>query len=84
VSSRKCRLQGSGFSQRASGPIPASEAFIARWAQTTNQVVPLMHTSLRGSPSIALSKVTIDNGIGGLYKGNIGEIMLFPTNDLRN
>jgi hypothetical protein len=30
-----------------------------------------------------MSNVTIDKGIGGLYKGNIGETVLFPTNDLR-
>jgi len=40
--------------------------------------------SLLGSPRIALSKVTIDKGIGGLYKVSIGEITLIPISDLRN
>jgi hypothetical protein len=84
VSSRKCRLRGSGFSERASGFIPASKAFVAGGAQTKNQVVPLVHRPLLGSPRIALSRVTIDKGIGGLYNGSIGEIRLSPTSDLRN
>jgi len=39
---------------------------------------------VHSTAAIVLPKVTIDKGIGGLYKGSIGEIMLFPINDLRN
>jgi len=75
---------GSGFSQRDSGSIPAAKAFVVRWAQTTSQVVLLGYRSVLGAPSIAVSKLTIDKVIGGLYKVSIGETVLFPPNDLRS
>ena len=47
VSSRKCSVRDSGFSRRALGSIPDSNAFVAGGAQNKSRAVPLVHSTAR-------------------------------------